>query len=125
VVGAAPGQIFLSQLHSRVGDDLHGDVLELMAIVFLSILRIGGLILSMFVRSGKICFLACRWRSSLSTVTLGAEARWLLWSKEVGLEVVDLSLFVDLVDGMRRIRVQDSTRTSPVDVPQRYLPCYL
>jgi hypothetical protein len=37
----------------------------------------------------------------------------MLSSKEVGSEVVDLSLFPDFVDRMRRILVQDSTGTSP------------
>jgi hypothetical protein len=34
-------------------------------------------------------------------VALGADARWILWSEDVGLEVVDLSLFLDFVDGMQ------------------------
>jgi hypothetical protein len=49
----------------------------------------------------------------------------MLWSTEVGLKVVVLSLFSDSVDGMRWILVEDSMGMSPVDVPQRHVPCYL
>jgi hypothetical protein len=41
----------------------------------------------------------------LSTTTLEAETRWMLWSEDVGSEVVVLLLFLDFVDGMRRILV--------------------
>jgi hypothetical protein len=44
-----------------------------------------------------------------STIALGAEARWILWSEDVDLEVIDLSFFLDFIDGIRRILVQDST----------------
>jgi hypothetical protein len=44
---------------------------------------------------------------------LAAGARWLLWSKDVGLEVVDLSFFSDFVDRRRWVLVQDSMGTSP------------
>jgi hypothetical protein len=37
----------------------------------------------------------------------------MLWSKEVGLEVVDLSFFPDFIDEIRWILVQDSTGMSP------------
>jgi hypothetical protein len=37
----------------------------------------------------------------------------MLWSEDVGPEVVDLSSFPDFVDGMRRSLVQDSTGTFP------------
>jgi hypothetical protein len=43
----------------------------------------------------------------------GAGARWMLWSKDAGPEVVELSLFLDFVDGLRRILVQDNAGTSP------------
>jgi hypothetical protein len=39
-------------------------------------------------------------------VALGARARRLLWSKEVGPEVMDLSLFSNFIDRMRQILVQ-------------------
>jgi hypothetical protein len=32
-----------------------------------------------------------------------AEARWILWSEDVGLEMVDLSLFLNSVDDMHQI----------------------
>jgi hypothetical protein len=35
----------------------------------------------------------------------------MLWSEDVGPEVVDLSSFPDFVDGMRRFLVQDNTTT--------------
>jgi hypothetical protein len=44
---------------------------------------------------------------------LAAGARWLLQSKDVGPEAVDLSFFSDFVDGRRWVLVQDSTETSP------------
>jgi hypothetical protein len=31
----------------------------------------------------------------------GSDERWMLWNEDVGPEVVDLSIFVDFVDGMR------------------------
>jgi hypothetical protein len=34
-----------------------------------------------------------------------AGKRWILWSEDVGPEVVDLSLFVDFIDGNRLILV--------------------
>jgi hypothetical protein len=37
----------------------------------------------------------------------------MLWSEDVGPEVVDLSSFPDFVDVMRRFLVQDSTGTFP------------
>jgi hypothetical protein len=37
----------------------------------------------------------------------------MLWSEDVGPEVVELSSFPDIVDGMRRFLVQDSTGTFP------------
>jgi hypothetical protein len=43
--------------------------------------------------------------------TLGAGARWMLRSEDVGSEVVDLSFLLDFVDGMQWIQVQDSTGT--------------
>jgi hypothetical protein len=44
---------------------------------------------------------------------LGARARWVLWSEDVGPEVVDLSLFPDFIGGMRWFLFQGSTGTSP------------
>jgi hypothetical protein len=58
-------------------------------------------------------FSVCRWRSWLSTTALAAGARWFFWSKDVGLEVVDLSFFYDFIDGRRQILVQDSTWMFP------------
>jgi hypothetical protein len=72
----------------------------------LSILQIGSLVFSSFFRSGEICFSVCRWPLP------AAEARWFLWSEDVGPEVVDLSFFSDFVDGRRWILVQDNTGTS-------------
>jgi hypothetical protein len=43
----------------------------------------------------------------------GDRARWMLWSEDVGPEVVELSLILDFVDGMRQILVQGSMGTSP------------
>jgi hypothetical protein len=54
-----------------------------------------------------------RWSSSLCTAALGAGARWMLWSENVGPEMVDLSLFPDFVNEMRWILVQSNTGTSP------------
>jgi hypothetical protein len=55
----------------------------------------------------EICFSVCRWSS------LAAGARWFLYSKDVGSEVVNLSFFSDFIDGRKRVLVQDSTGTSP------------
>jgi hypothetical protein len=44
---------------------------------------------------------------------LAVGARWFLWSEDVGPATVDLSFFSDVVDGRRRVLVQDSTGTSP------------
>jgi hypothetical protein len=74
------------------------------------------LIFSPFFRSGEIYFSVCR-RSTLAT-----GARWFLWSEDVDPEVVNLSFFSDFVDGRRRVLVQDSMGTSPIDVPQRRVP---
>jgi hypothetical protein len=41
-------------------------------------------------------------------------ARWFLWNKDVGLEVVDLLFFYNFVDGRRRVLVQDNTGKSSV-----------
>jgi hypothetical protein len=73
----------------------------------LSVFQIDSLVFSPFFRTGKICFSASRWPS------LAAGARWFLWIKDVGSEVVDLLFFSDFVDERRRILVQDSTETSP------------
>jgi hypothetical protein len=43
----------------------------------------------------------------------------------VGPKVVDLTFFPNFVDVMRRILVQDNTRMSPVDMPQRHVPSCL
>jgi hypothetical protein len=60
-------------------------------------------------RLGLIVFLQI-WRDQfldvslafvLSTTVLGIEARWMLWSENVGPEVVDLLLFPDFIDWMR------------------------
>jgi hypothetical protein len=80
------------------------------------VLPIGNLVFSPFFRSGEICFSVCR------RPTLAAGARWFLWNEDVGPEVVNLTFFSDFIDGRRRALVQDSTETSPVDVPQRHVP---
>ena len=46
----------------------------------------------------------------------------MLWSEDVGPEVVDLALVPDFVNKMRWILVQDSMGTSPIDVPQGHVP---
>jgi hypothetical protein len=53
----------------------------------------------------------CHLRPLLSATLLATGARWFFWSKDVGLEVVDLSFFSNFVDGRRRILVKDSTGT--------------
>jgi hypothetical protein len=58
------------------------------------------MVFSLFFRFGKICFSTCRWCLSLSTAALGARAMWVLWSIDAGLEVVDLSLFPEFIDGI-------------------------
>jgi hypothetical protein len=75
--------------------------------VYCSVHQIGSLVFSLFFRFGEICFSVCHWP------LLAAGARWFLWSKDVGPEVVDLSFFSDFVDWRRRVLVQDSTETSP------------
>jgi hypothetical protein len=72
----------------------------------LSILQIGSVVFSSFFRSGEICFSTCHRCRPLSTAALGAGARWVLWSTDVGPEVVDLSLFPDFVEGIRWLLVQ-------------------
>jgi hypothetical protein len=81
--------------------------------VCLSILQIGCVVFSPFIRSGEICFSTCRWHLSFSAATLGTGVRWVLWSEDVGPEVVDLSLFPDFIGGMRWFLVQGSTGMSP------------
>jgi hypothetical protein len=70
---------------------------------------------------GLLAFLLI-WRDLFLCVSLvfvvihigaGGRARWMLWSEDVGPEVVELSLILDFVDGMRRILVQGSMGTSP------------
>jgi hypothetical protein len=63
------------------------------------------LVFSSFFTSGEIGFSVYRQRSLLSTTILAAGAGWFFWSEDVGLKVVDLSFFSDLV--------QDNTGTSP------------
>jgi hypothetical protein len=46
----------------------------------------------------------------------------MLWSMDVDPEVVVQSMFPDFVVGMQWILVQDSTGTSPVDMPHRHVP---
>jgi hypothetical protein len=65
----------------------------------LLILQIGSLVFSLFFSSGEIYFLLCRWPS------LAARARWFLWNKDVGPEVVDLMFFPNFFDGRRKILV--------------------
>jgi hypothetical protein len=79
----------------------------------LSIFQIGSVVFSPFIRSGENCFSACHWRPSFLAAALGAGARWVLWSEDVGPEVVDLSLFPDFVGGIWWFLVQGSTGTSP------------
>jgi hypothetical protein len=43
----------------------------------------GSFVFSPFFRFGKICFSVCRWRSSLATTTMAAEARWFLWNEDI------------------------------------------
>jgi hypothetical protein len=95
------------------------------SIVFLSILQIGDLVSSLFMRSGEICLLSCLWDPSLSMAEMEVRARWILWGKVVCPEVVDLSLFLDSVDEMRRILVQGSKGRPSVDVPRWDVPCRL
>jgi hypothetical protein len=90
--------------------------------VCLSIFQIGSMVFSPFLRSSEICFSMCRWRLSFSAVALGAGARWVLWSEDVGTEVVDLSLFPNIIGEMRWFLVQESTGTSPGRRPQRHVP---
>jgi hypothetical protein len=56
-------------------------------------------------KSGEISFSVCRWHPWLSVTALVARARWFFWSKDIGLEVVDLSFFSDFIDGRRQILV--------------------
>jgi hypothetical protein len=52
----------------------------------------------------------------------------MLWSEDVGPEVVDQSFSLDFVDGMRQIFVQDGMGTllgRRLDVPQQLVPRYL
>jgi hypothetical protein len=104
VVGATFGQIKLSQLQSHAGSDLHGGVSGLMATCA------GRSFRSVAWSSRSSSDLA---RSASQWPSLVAGVRWFLWSKDVGLEMVDLLFFSDFVDGRRRILVQDSTGTSP------------
>jgi hypothetical protein len=46
-------------------------------------------------------------------MALVVRARWFLWSKDVGPEVVDFPFFFDFVDGRRKILVEESTRHPP------------
>jgi hypothetical protein len=72
------------------------------------LVEIDSLVFSPFFRSGEIdVFLAF----IVIHDSAGARARWMLWSEDVGPEVVDLSSFHDFVDGMRRFLVQDNTTT--------------
>jgi hypothetical protein len=75
--------------------------------VYCLVHQIGSLVFLLFFRSGKICFSVCHWP------LLAAGARWFLWSKDVGPEVVDLSFFSDFVDWRRWVLVQDSMEMSP------------
>ena len=90
--------------------------------MYYSVCQISGLFFSPFFRSDEISFSVCCWSSWLSTTALVAGARWFFWSEDLGPEVVDLPFFSDFVDGRQQILVQDSTGTSPVDVPQRHVP---
>jgi hypothetical protein len=42
-----------------------------------------------------------------------ARARWMLWSQDVGSEMLRLSLFFEFVNGMRWILVEGSTMMFP------------
>jgi hypothetical protein len=79
------------------------------------VLPIGNLVFSLFFRSGEICFSVCR------RPTLAAGARWFLSNEDVGSEVVNMLFFSDFIDWRQWALVQDSTETSPVDVPQRHV----
>jgi hypothetical protein len=71
------------------------------------------MVFSLFIRSGEICFSTCPWRLSFSVAALGAGARWVLWSEDVGPEVVDLSFFPYFMGGMWWFLVQGSTGMFP------------
>jgi hypothetical protein len=79
----------------------------------LSIFQIGSVVFSPFLRSREICFSMCRCRLSFSAAVLGTGARWVLWCEDVGTEVVDLSLFPNIIGEMRWFLVQESTGMSP------------
>jgi hypothetical protein len=67
------------------------------------------LVFLLFFRSGEISFSVCSYRSSLSLAALRAKVRWMLLREDVGIEMVDLSLFLDFVDEMWWILVQGGT----------------
>jgi hypothetical protein len=65
-----------------------------------------------------------RWSSSLSTAALGARERWMLWSEDVGPEMLDLLLFPDFVNEMRWWSIATRGRP-PISVPHRHVSCCL
>jgi hypothetical protein len=69
--------------------------------------------LIVFLRIWRDQFLDISLAFVLSTAVLGIGAMWMLWSENVGPEVVDLSLFPDFVEWIRWILVQGSTGTFP------------
>jgi hypothetical protein len=63
-----------------------------------------------------MCFLVYRWLS------LAIEARWFLWSKDVGPVVVEPSLFSNYIDGRRQFLSKTVRRHPLIEVPQQHVP---
>jgi hypothetical protein len=96
-VGAAPRRINLPQLSFHTSGVLH-NVSELMAMCACQSFRSAAWSsrrssdLARFIsRRIRISFILTKDALSLSTAAPGASARWMLWSEDVGLEVVNLS----------------------------------
>jgi hypothetical protein len=93
-------------LNSHTGGDLHGGALEVIETCDVWFFRSTAW---SSLRSSHIVKFVSRPVAAFAS----GRARWFLWSKNVGSEVVDLLFFFDFIDGRRRILVQDITRMSP------------
>jgi hypothetical protein len=111
-VGASSWQIILPQLHSHTSGDLHGGISELMAMCACRSLRSTtwssrrSLDLANSVLGVSLVFVV---------IQCGAEGRGEVDAQERGcwFRGGGSVIFPDFIDRMRRILVQDSTRTSP------------
>jgi hypothetical protein len=97
VVGATAGRINLPQLYSHTGGVLHGGVSQLMASCASRSFRSAAWSSR---RSSDLARFVSRRVAVIFCGGTGDGATWVLWSEDVGPEVLDLPLFPDFIGAM-------------------------